>query len=265
MTDASVTFIGNATTLLRLGGFTLLTDPNFLHAGQRAYLGNGLWSRRLIEPAASIDELPPLDAVLLSHLHGDHFDRVARRGLPRSTPVITTRHAARRLHRHFPAVPLAVWSSEELRRSDQVLRITAVPGEHAPGALRRLLPPVMGSIVDLEQGGRRLLRLYLTGDTLMRPVLGPIPERFPDIDVMLIHLGGATVFGVLVSMDGRQGTDLVELVRPELTVPVHYDDYRVMRSPLSDFIAEARRRRVAGVRPIGRGETLSLPIRTTER
>jgi hypothetical protein len=37
-----VTFIGTATTLLRLGPFTLLTDPNFLHRGQHAKLGYGL-------------------------------------------------------------------------------------------------------------------------------------------------------------------------------------------------------------------------------
>ena len=43
----SLTFIGTATTVLRLGSFTLLTDPNFLHRGQRAYLGKGLWSKRL--------------------------------------------------------------------------------------------------------------------------------------------------------------------------------------------------------------------------
>lgn len=47
----SLTFGGTATTLLRLGAFTVLTDPNFLHRGQRAYLGKGLWSRRLTEPA----------------------------------------------------------------------------------------------------------------------------------------------------------------------------------------------------------------------
>ena len=86
----SLTFIGTATTVLRLGSFTLLTDPNFLHRGQRAYLGKGLWSKRLTEPARSIEELPELDAVVLSHLHGDHFDRVARRDLARSQPVLTT-------------------------------------------------------------------------------------------------------------------------------------------------------------------------------
>lgn len=46
----SLTFIGTATTVLRLGGFTLLTDPNFLHRGQRAYLGYGLTSKRLRDP-----------------------------------------------------------------------------------------------------------------------------------------------------------------------------------------------------------------------
>ena len=50
-----LTFIGTATAVLRLGGFTLLTDPNFLHKGQRAYLGYGLWARRRTEPAWQVD------------------------------------------------------------------------------------------------------------------------------------------------------------------------------------------------------------------
>src|SRR3954453_1042198 len=96
---AALTFVGTATTLLELGSFTLLTDPNFLHRGQRAYLGKGLWSRRLTEPAFDVADLPKLDAILLSHLHGDHFDRVARAELAREQPVLTTREAARTLGR----------------------------------------------------------------------------------------------------------------------------------------------------------------------
>jgi L-ascorbate metabolism protein UlaG (beta-lactamase superfamily) len=60
-------------------------------------------------------------------------------------------------------------------------------------------------------------------------------------------------------MDGRQGTDLVERIRPPVVVPVHYDDYSVMRSPLSDFIAEMTRRgHAAQLRPVGRGDTVDL-------
>jgi hypothetical protein len=58
MTEASLEFVGTATTLLRLGPFTLLTDPNFLHRGQRAYLGKGLFSKRLTEPSLQPADLP---------------------------------------------------------------------------------------------------------------------------------------------------------------------------------------------------------------
>ncbi|HLU46241.1 MAG TPA: MBL fold metallo-hydrolase [Natronosporangium sp.] len=260
-----VTFIGTATTLLRLGEFTLLTDPNFLHRGQRAYLGYGLSSRRLTNPAARIEDLPPLDAVLLSHLHGDHFDRVARRKLARYVPIITTPPAERRLQRwgFQGADGLATWESRELARGRQRLRITAVPGQHGPTGVQRLLPPVMGSVLDLEQDGQRRLRLYLTGDTLYRPALAQIPQRFPDIDVMLLHLGGTRILGVLLSMDARQGLDLVQMIRPQLAVPIHYDDYRVFRSPLRHFLAGAERWGLRGViRPIARGQTITLPARS---
>ncbi|MFX0592260.1 MBL fold metallo-hydrolase [Melissospora conviva] len=256
-----VTFVGTATTLLRLGGFTLLTDPNFLHAGEHAYLGYGLFSRRLTNPALHLTELPELDAVLLSHLHGDHFDRRARHGLPRSLPIITTPQAQRRLKRWgFGAADgLATWERYELRRGDERLTITSVPGHHGPGLLDRLLPPVMGSIIDLERAGRRLLRLYVTGDTLYRPELAEIPARFPDIDAMLVHLGGTRILGFLVTMDGRQGVDLMRLVNPKVTLPIHYDDYRVFRSPLTDFLGAAARHDLRpAIQTLRRGDTRPL-------
>lgn len=256
-----VTFVGTATTVLRMGGFTLLTDPNFLHQGQRAYLGKGLWSKRRTDPALRIAQLPSLDAVVLSHLHGDHFDRVARRELDRELPIVTTPAAERQLRRwgFRAAEGLPTWRSRELRRPGEILRLTSMPGQHGPGVLDRLMPDVMGTMIDLERDGSRQFRLYVTGDTLNKPLLAGIPERYPDIDAMLIHLGGTRIAGILLTMDARQGADLVELVRPKLTVPIHYDDYPVFRSPLGHFVMEARRRGfVQRVRTIARGETVPL-------
>lgn len=262
---ASVTFIGNATTVLRLGDFTLLTDPAFGRAGSRVHLGYGAWTRRLIDPACRVGDLPRLDAVLLSHLHGDHFDRVARRHLPADLPIITTPQAERRLQRRrFSAVRgLPLWDDHDWSRGRQRLRVTAVPGRHGPGVADRLLPDVMGSVVELQDDGVCRLRLYITGDTLFRPWLAAIPRRCGDIDAMLIHLGGTRLLGMLLTMDGRQGADLTELIRPRLTVPIHHDDYRIFTSPLSDYVARARRRGLAGIRPVGRGETTDLPLRST--
>ncbi|MCP3422229.1 MBL fold metallo-hydrolase [Nocardioides pinisoli] len=128
-------FVGTATTVMSLGSFTLLTDPNFLHRGQRAYLGWGLSSRRLTDPAIEPEALPALDAVLLSHLHGDHFDRVSRARLDRSTPVLSTPHAVRRLGSWgFDARALETWDQHVLDKGAEQLRVTAVPAVHAGAA-----------------------------------------------------------------------------------------------------------------------------------
>nr|WP_218885356.1 MBL fold metallo-hydrolase [Kineococcus aurantiacus] len=258
----SLTFVGTATVLLRWGGLTLLTDPNFLHRGQFAYLGKGLVSRRLTEPAMRVDELPPLSGVVLSHLHGDHFDRVARRGLDHAVPVLTTPHARRRLvrrHGFEDVTGLRTWESRVLvARGDQV-RVTAAPGRHAPGAAQALLPPVMGSVLEFGPvGGAVQRRVYVSGDTLNVPELREVPARYPDVDLAVLHLGGTTLpGGLVVTMDGVQGADLLELVRPATAVPVHHDDYGVFRSPLSAFTDEVDRRGLSGrVRCVARGETV---------
>lgn len=61
-------------------------------------------------------------------------------------------------------------------------------------------------------------------------------------------------------MDGPQGADLLELVRPRTAVPIHIDDYTVFTSPLSAFEHEVRQRGLADrVRFVARGERIELP------
>src|SRR3954449_756061 len=90
----SIQFIGTATTLIRLGPFTLLTDPNIIHRHEQVDIGWGMHATRLTDPALELADVPPLDAVLLSHFHGDHFDQVAARDLPRDLPIVTNQDAA---------------------------------------------------------------------------------------------------------------------------------------------------------------------------
>src|SRR5918998_6003564 len=93
LTKGSIYFIGNATVLIRWAGFTFLTDPTFIHMHEKVHLGPGLYSERMTNPAMEVSELPPLDFILLSHFHGDHFDQVAIRELDKSLPIVTNEHA----------------------------------------------------------------------------------------------------------------------------------------------------------------------------
>jgi L-ascorbate metabolism protein UlaG (beta-lactamase superfamily) len=262
-TDGSLYFIGTATVLIRYRGLSILTDPNFLHRGERAYLGRGLVARRLTEPAMSTEQLPPLDAVVLSHLHGDHWDRRAQRGLSHDVPVITTPHAAKRLQwRGFArAIGVRTWTSHEIVRGATRLTVTSMPGRHAPRAVGRLLPPVMGSMLEFGPlDGPVDLRVYLSGDTLLVDELHQIPQRYPDVDTAVLHLGGTKLpGGLMVTMDATQGADLMAMIDPGVTIPVHFEDYGVFRSPLADFRAEAQRRgQLDRIRFVERGDTVSL-------
>ena len=252
--EITVTFVGNATTLITAGGLTLLTDPNFLHRGQHAYLGYGLVSKRLKEPSLSVDELPPLDAIVLSHMHGDHWDRVSQRSLDHGLPIMTTSHAAKRLHRRGfgQALGMSTWQSHTITKGDTALTLTSLPGRHAPVWGHRLLPPVMGTMLEFSRAvGSSRRRLYISGDTLLIEELNEIPVRFQSIDLGVLHLGGTRLPagprlpGVTVTMDGRQGAGLVEALKLPKMIPVHFDDYGVFASPLSDFTSEMGRRGMA--------------------
>jgi len=189
----AITFIGTATMIVRLGSFTVLTDPNFLHRGQRAYLGKGLWSQRLTEPAMQPVDLPVLNAVVLSHLHGDHFDRVARRELDRTIPVLTTEHAASRLRRYgFSCHGMQPWNSHELTDGEESLTVESLPAVHAYGLMGKLLPPVMGSFLVHRVAGTVRRRVYLSGDTLSGDHLDEIRERLPG-QVLQVPARGETV------------------------------------------------------------------------
>jgi L-ascorbate metabolism protein UlaG (beta-lactamase superfamily) len=75
-----------------------------------------------------------------------------------------------------------------------------------------------------------LNRIYISGDTLMVDDLKAIPEHYKgqNIDLMLIHLGGTMVPSpslplFMITMDAKQGLELVKLICPDLTIPIHYE------------------------------------------
>src|SRR5215217_7724415 len=233
----SIFFVGTATVILRYAGFTILTDPNFLHTGDHAHLGYGLTAQRLTNPALEIEDLPPLDFCVLSHYHGDHFDQVAEEKLQKGLPIVTTEHAACEPEdKGFTAtIALDTWDSATVEKGDAKVHVTSMPGTHGPRR-RKFLPDVMGSMLEFEPAsGRTALRLYITGDTLVFDDLHEIPRRYPEIDLALFHLGGTQIMGLLLTMDAEQGVEAIQIIDPREVIPIHYNDYEVFKSPLEDF------------------------------
>jgi len=248
----SIFFVGTATVLLKYGGLVILTDPNFLHRGTASVNGNlGAFcdAERQTNPAITFEELPEVDLILLSHYHEDHFDKLVEEKLSRSIPIISTPHACDNLSAvGFSAVfPLQTWESVLITKGNTKLLLTSMPGKHAPTPLSVIhaLPPVMGTMLEfgVTQRGAHdhaenfnpLFRMYISGDTLVHADLKEIPKRFPDIDLGLFHLGGTKILGILVTMDAKQGVRAVQIINARTSIPIHYNDYNVFKSPLDDF------------------------------
>ncbi len=60
-----------------------------------------------------------------------------------------------------------------------------------------------------------------TGDTLIIDDLKDIPRRYPEIDLALLHLGGTRVLGIMVTMDAKQGVQMIRLIQPWRAIPIH--------------------------------------------
>ena len=71
-----------------------------------------------------------------------------------------------------------------------------MPGKHVPPGLTEMVnnalgavPPTNGWMLELFGNRGKPYRIYISGDTLMVDDLKAIPEKFPDVDLMLVHLG----------------------------------------------------------------------------
>lgn len=260
-----VYFVGTATTVIEWQGFRILTDPNFLHAGDHVHLGPGVNATRQTNPAVDLEQLPPIDCILLSHYHEDHFDRLVERSLNRSFPIITTPHAydclaleSKQDEPFTNVTGLSVFETCMLRATSWndrrlAIKVTGMPGKHVPpGPLAivndflKAVPPTNGWMIELGQmemdDFKVGYRIYISGDTLFVDELKDIPKWLgtEKVDLMLAHLGGTTIPGpsvplIMVTMDAKQGLQLMELINPDVTIPIHVDDYDVFLSSLDEF------------------------------
>ncbi len=187
MTEVRITHIGGPTTLIAVGGWRLLTDPTFDPPGRTYTFGWGTGSRKLVGPAIAVSDLPPIDAVLLTHdHHGDNLDLAGRALLPSAGVVVTTVSGATRLG--GGARGLAPWAATRLEALGRpTIEITATPCRHGPP----LSHPLAGDVIGfaLRWDGQQHGVLWISGDTVLYDGVRHVADRLR-VGTALLHLGG---------------------------------------------------------------------------
>jgi L-ascorbate metabolism protein UlaG (beta-lactamase superfamily) len=200
--STTVTRIAHATVLLDFDGTTVLTDPWFsektgYHPGED-------------RPYASPGDLPPLDGIVVSHGHYDHFDLGAMAAYPdKGVAMVVKRGLGAQAH-------AAGWTNvTEVDPWEQVsigpVTVTATPGKHK-------VPEVT---FVLQSDGRTV---FFGADTLRIPELDEVHARFPVIDLALLPINGLTIRPLVkqVVMNAAEAAELTAALRPRVAVPIHY-------------------------------------------
>jgi len=198
----TITRIAHSCHLIQIGELTVLIDPWF---SERAFYHPG-------EPVAMrVADLPPLDAVLISHQHYDHCDLAAFAAYrDKDVPMVVAGPvAAKARAAGFTSVrALDPWQAMAVKD----LTVTAAPGKHG-----------VYEITFVISGGSR--GVYFAGDTMLIPELRTLPDRFPRFDAALLPVNGLQIRPQLnkqVVMNAEEAADLTAVLRPHVTVPQHY-------------------------------------------
>ncbi len=211
MPETKITYIGGPTALLEIGGLRLLTDPTFDPPGDYQYL------HKLQSPAMRTEELPRVDAILLSHdHHADNLDRAGRELLASAGKVVTTTAGAARLAGN--SIGLEPWQTVELGPG---MKVTATPARHGPAHLDR--GPVVGFV--LESADAPLT--YITGDTVWYGGVQEVADRY-EVRLLLLFLGAARVAQVgpdHLTMTAAEGVIAARAFPRATIVPLHFEGW----------------------------------------
>lgn len=179
-----ITFINHSTFLIQVAGLNILTDPVW---SKRVSPFQWAGPKRMRPPGLSMDQLPPIDLILLSHNHYDHLDLPTVQNLVKQhqPQVVTPLGVAQFIEQRAKGkvVDLDWWESFDL--NDQ-LKVSAVPAQHfsGRGILDRDATLWCGYIIDTPT-----LKIYFAGDSGYGSFFKTIGERHPGIDLALIPIG----------------------------------------------------------------------------
>ncbi|MQA08814.1 MAG: MBL fold metallo-hydrolase [Pseudonocardiaceae bacterium] len=226
------TWIGHASYLVRMGGANVLTDP--------------VWSTKLpsvpprvTPPGVAWSELPPIDAVLISHNHYDHLDAPTIGRLPRDTAILVPAglrswFTRRRFTR---VIELDWWESVEVAG----LRFDFVPAHHwsrrGPFDACRSL---WGGWVITAPDGRRT---YHAGDSGYGHWFAEIGSRYPGIDVAMLPIGAYQPrwFMRPVHMDPDEAVRALSDLGARRLAAMHWGTFLLTQEPVIEPLERVRK------------------------
>ena len=251
---AALTFVGHATFLIQTPAGNILTDPVF---SERAGPWGLIGPRRVRPPAISLDSLPRVSIILLSHNHYDHCDLRALDALARRfDPVVLTPLGNARLLRSA-----GVKRIEELDWWQQTTAmsfpVALTPAHHfsARGPFDRNRALWGGFVIRI--GARRI---YFAGDTAYAPFFGDVRERLGPIDLALLPIGAYEPrwFMQSVHMNPEEAIRAHQELDAQLSIAMHFGTFQLTTEGIDEPIRALEQARASQQLPESAFRTLAF-------
>jgi L-ascorbate metabolism protein UlaG (beta-lactamase superfamily) len=253
-------WLGHATVLINFFGINILTDPVlFPRIGIRIPFLFTIGPKRLTAPALTIDELPKIDIVILSHAHFDHFDWRTLSHFDRATKVITAPRTRDLLNwtRLHDVTELSWNERESIQTSVGTIDISAVSVEHWGARMQH----------DDHRGYNAYLiernncRILFGGDTAFTETFTELRAHGP-IELAIFSIAAYNPW-IRSHATPEQAVQMANDAGAKFIMPVHHQTFRLsfepFREPIERFEAALRDQpeRIA-LREIG--ETFVVPL-----
>lgn len=264
----NITFkwIGGATWILESGGLKIACDPVLCPSGT---VQDYFWfkSKRREDPKYEPEDFKDVDLWLITHGHEDHLDEAGLDVIGKESAVVTHKNGLPKLQgAGLDQITTLSWGEvKELTSKGFEITVEAMPAVHGINPLvARLAGGVNGYWVTLEKSGE-LISIYITSDTVIkRKVVDALKGR--KCDLLVPNLGaariGAGMRGKLLmdlTLSSRKVGKIIEVVRPKVTIPVHFGTFSHYTEPADQIsaFAEGAGDRVKMLKP---GESITLEL-----
>ncbi len=223
-----VTWLGHSTMLLESDGARVLTDPVFGdYASPVSFAGR----KRFHPVPATLEQLPPLDAVLLSHDHYDHLCRPTMRRLAKlRVPIVTSLGVGARLERFGfdPALITELDWLEQHTLPGGGMSFTATPAQHFSGRGISDRNATLWSSWVIETVNHRI---FFSGDTGLTDELSMIGERFGPFDLSMIEIGASNPAWADIHLGPVNAMRAFEMLGGGTLLPIHWGTFDLALHP----------------------------------